>query len=263
MEKILVYVDAENISRNVIEESLTAIRETKGNRAVIGKFYGSKDILGPTIQFCLHQGFEYVETSSLSANKKNLADMKLLVDCMDDVLRTYVGDVSAVHILSRDSDFLPLIYKLAANGVEVNTLVVNQETQAEYTLGTLVTKLHDVGYLPISEDRVWGAPYLDIMHLVSDEIDGSLVESYVSKRVKKLVQALGKVAEAEKTTALSQLDCRDFSFSKVVATLGAACKDELVDLANIYTTKMFGITIKERELLEYLDASFSEMSICK
>lgn len=113
MSKILMFVDAENVSReqvrNYLAEARSMLQETD---TFVGKCYGSKDVLGSMISFFLENGFDFIDTAVYTQAKKNLADMKIIVDSIWDILETFRGDIKAVYILSNDCDFNPLIYKL-------------------------------------------------------------------------------------------------------------------------------------------------------
>lgn len=117
MYKILVYVDAENVTFSTFKPYWDEAIALNGFYEIIGKFYGSKDLLGGTVKQYLSLGLEYCETSALSSEcHKNLADMKLITDCLHDVLHTYNTEVAQVYLLSKgkliqSGDFSYLLYK--------------------------------------------------------------------------------------------------------------------------------------------------------
>lgn len=76
MYKILVYVDAENVTFSTFKPYWDEAIALNGFYEIIGKFYGSKDLLGGTVKQYLSLGLEYCETSALSSEcHKNLADI--------------------------------------------------------------------------------------------------------------------------------------------------------------------------------------------
>ena len=93
MSKILMFVDAENVSReqvkNYLAEARSMLQETD---TFVGKCYGSKDVLGSMISFFLENGFDFIDTAVYAQAKKNLADMKIIVDSIWDILETFRGE---------------------------------------------------------------------------------------------------------------------------------------------------------------------------
>lgn len=73
MSKILMFVDAENVSReqvrNYLAEARSMLQETD---TFVGKCYGSKDVLGSMISFFLENGlaisFSYHELEDFQKN---------------------------------------------------------------------------------------------------------------------------------------------------------------------------------------------------
>ena len=111
MGKILIFIDAENVSKEQVTNALHDARSLSGKEdTLIGKFYGCSNVLGEMINEYLALGLEFVETSVYSLRKKNITDMKLMVDCLFDVVEAYRGDIKAIYILSNDYDYNPLVY---------------------------------------------------------------------------------------------------------------------------------------------------------
>ena len=154
MYKILVYVDAENVTFSTFKPYWDEAIALNGFYEIIGKFYGSKDLLGGTVKQYLSLGLEYCETSALSSEcHKNLADMKLITDCLHDVLHTYNTEVAQVYLLSKDYDFLPTVYKLKSLGMDTVTLGVDCRGDTK-SVKTIIAYLHNVGFLPCADKTV-------------------------------------------------------------------------------------------------------------
>ena len=155
MYKILVYVDAENVTFSTFKPYWDEAIALNGFYEIIGKFYGSKDLLGGTVKQYLSLGLEYCETSALSSEcHKNLADMKLITDCLHDVLHTYNTEVAQVYLLSKDYDFLPTVYKLKSLGMDTVTLGVDCRGDTK-SVKTIIAYLHNVGFLPCADSKLF------------------------------------------------------------------------------------------------------------
>lgn len=243
MSKIYMYVDAENVSFDTFKYLYD---EVKGQHAIVGKFYGGKDILGCAITKYLMLGFDYVETSTLSKNKKNLTDMKLIVDCMEDISQNR-DSIEMVYLVSKDCDFLPLVYKVISYNVPVKSLITVEDGSGEKDITTLVNKLNTCGYLPVTGQRVLGTMYSDIMAIVGDEFESDLVADYVNARKRKLVKALYLIDPAI-SQKVEELPLDKFNFHTVaeIADMNSS-KEGFATLFNVFTTKVFGTMLTRRD----------------
>ena len=149
--KNLVYVDAENISKEDFTQVLTEARQMACVGSVTGKFYGNRDVIGEMLNIGYNGGFEFIETSSIVRSRKNVTDMKITVDCITDVMDWIAQGLSVadltVHLVSGDCDFVPLIYKLRGLGLQVE-LPISVSGMEEKTLADLEAALKQAQYDP-------------------------------------------------------------------------------------------------------------------
>lgn len=255
MQKIFVYVDAENVNFAQFDEVYSRIKMENDSVIIHGKVYGSKDLLGSSIQKYMLLGFDYVETSSLSVNKKNLADMKLIVDCTAEVIACEPGVVKKVYVLSHDSDFLPLVYKLTQNGYSVECMILN-ESYEEYTTTQLNHCLKNMGYFSSDLSTVTSVLYDDLVKRLPAEYSADLIESFVDERKKKFIKEINKFDSAL-GASIEVIPSREFSFKKVYdaknTMANTLTEEEAMSLFRCYTSKVFGVLLRNKEVQGYLD----------
>ena len=249
--KLLVYVDAENISLQKIKDKVTELKEEAADRGLgfHGKFYGNKEVVKSVMSTCYKLGLEFVETSSLTEHKKNVADGKLIVDCLYDVLAVYDDKVAKVAILSRDNDFISLVYKLIGMGVEVDSPLL-EESEERKSLETISADLRQAGYNPIKSKEVLGPQFPVVRQALGEAYSDDLIVQFLVTRFAKLKLAL----EAR----WPELDWSDFNSNgrnlevdwllQFVKEKGELTPDFALQLTNLYTRKVLGVTLKPEVL---------------
>lgn len=76
--------------------------------------------------------------------KKNNGDKKLIKDCLQDVYNN--ADISTVFLGSGDGDFIPLVRKLKARGIEV-ILITRSPKNTSVKLQEIVDKVYLLDYI--------------------------------------------------------------------------------------------------------------------
>lgn len=251
MRKVLVYVDAENISVEKLDEFVSILEESrKSDEIVIGKFYGSHCVLGDILQRCYSEGYEYVDTYAMSASRKNVTDMKIVVDCIFDVTSTYFGSVSRVYVVSADHDFIPLAYKLKGQHCEVIMpfldSVIEQKTCAD-----LSRYLDQINFDLTVRERLLENPFYMIKDKVQDEFPDDVIEAFIAKKRKKIVTDLLKWVGSTKAESVAEIPIVDFCYSKIKHALNVT-GDDCYTLFDIYTKKMYGLCLPRTIATEQL-----------
>ena len=250
MRMVLIYADAENAGVSEIDFWVNQIKEDcASDELAIGKFYGCFDQIKETMQICYEYGMEYVETSSLIGSRKNISDMKLVVDCITDALVLYQNKVSKVVILSKDCDFTPLIYKLRGSGIDAVS-PLHSLVNRHLTVGDLNIALRDLQYNPVLEGHsALFNQYARIRELVDESFSDKLIDSFLLKRQKRFIKAIGLLCTPEQTEKLHQVPVREFSFKSVMAIV----TDDVEKLCQIYVMKFFGFNYKDSEVASIID----------
>ena len=224
MTNYLVYVDAENVSfsmfKNYYDEHL------RGNK-ISGKVYGNSEILGESTQDYLRVGFEYVDTSHLSDSSKNVADMKIVTDCAFDVLQVFSGMQVHVVLLTKDCDFLPLVYKLS----------------------TVTTALEEHEYDPMSSDD-WILPQVSFIdNLLNGEISYEFIVRYCTRKKNRFIKSVS-VRNAVLALKLDSIEISNFSAITVYQAMRRSNIDfeNMMFFINMYTNKFFGKAFKPADL---------------
>ena len=244
----LVYVDAENVPIDLFKTGVRKIRETVGDKKIIGKFFGSAQAIGDSMQFGREIGFEFVETSTISKHRKNLADMKLIVDCLYDVLELFRDRVEGVYILSLDCDFLPLIYKL--NGCGIKTVFLfDSEVKNQSAIGIDgFLKMH--GWDPLINSRIFESVYEQVLPVVKNDVSKEEICNWISRKRLKFIKEISVYYDKDSLDAIRQLDVTCFGFWEVLKLLNKTDGLDLKKLATMYTTRVFGVTLGN-DLLEF------------
>ena len=245
MRKALVYVDAENVS---IEEFQTVTENIRndGYHKIIGKFYGNKAVLGGLIALGYKAGYEFIETSSMISGRKNVTDMKIVVDCITDV--TELTEPAKVIIVSKDCDFIPLIYKLYRFNVEVETPLIDISAK-EKTLKDLEEALREARYIPNLRQDILSPQYSIVRNILSEEYTDSLIEDWFNRKKNKFLKDIALLA-GEVSEKIALVPAKDFSFITVCKLLGIPCDSEDGKMyLDVYTKRCFGFnyTASQRE----------------
>lgn len=193
MGKILIFIDAENVSKEQVTNALHDARSLSGKEdTLIGKFYGCSNVLGEIINEYLALGLEFVETSVYSLRKKNITDMKLMVDCLFDVVEAYRGDIKAIYILSNDYDYNPLVYKLKGFGFIVKAATIDSFGDIS-SAGDLAKFLTNQGFFPVNKNNVLCVLYEEIVRIAEPILlDDKVVLIFLFKRIRNLYSAINK-----------------------------------------------------------------------
>jgi uncharacterized LabA/DUF88 family protein len=114
MKKMLMLIDAENISVSFIDKFLSGIGKSNDLQV---KAYGDFENLAlkKWTKISDLYGVEIVQQYNYVSGK-NLADMALTIDAMELILTQKIESVS---IFSSDSDFIPLVTKIRSKGILV------------------------------------------------------------------------------------------------------------------------------------------------
>lgn len=250
MYKILFYVDAENITFEQFKAYWDEAMALQPFYEIIGKFYGSKDLLGGTVKKYLKLGLEYCETSVLGqGSHKNLADMKLISDCMHDVFHTYDNEVAQVYLLSRDYDFLPTVYKLKSAGLDLVTLVLDCRGESR-TAKTIMAYLHNVGFLPCDDERLFNNVFENIKNAVKDVYAERTIDEFIAERTTLFMFAVRR--EGYDIQPLCDMKARDISFPSIIAALGETDKNRIAHLLMLFSQRYYGAALPKRRNLELI-----------
>lgn len=239
--KHLVYVDAENLNSQQISEAMNEVRACSGSDMVVTKFYGTRDVLNSVFTTCMNLGMEFVDTSGLVKNQKNVTDMKISVDAITDVTLLYTS-VSAVTVMSQDCDFAPLVYKLMGLDVKVYTPFLNFESK-ECVVTDVSSLLRAKGFYAIERVDVFEPLYGVMEELTCNESTRVDVAGYFGKKRSKFMREAALIMPQDVLNQVAQLSDKDFSFSKIVTfSRGRVAWPVVRTLATIYTRKMFGFS---------------------
>lgn len=240
----LVYIDAENLSYDTVKQKVSDIKQS--NSRIYGKVYGSKESVRNSIQYCLLEGFEFVETSILSPTKKNLADTKIIVDCMYDVLVLASNNVKKVYMISNDNDFLPLIYTLRKMNIEVETSLIKRNEDIQ-VVGTkeLNRELRNANFYSNKNLDVYGCMYDNIINVVGDVYSDDVICEHISVKTNKFILKMADLYGKDIMDQLEKLDRHYWSFKSVMGVLKISDETEIYKIADIYTRKIYGFIPKQ------------------
>lgn len=259
MKKILIYVDAENVSYEECVTQVESVRASYGvANCIIGKVYGNHEILSPELlHWCLGVGFDYIDTSVIVLNRKNVADMKIVVDCVFDACNYFYGEVSKVFIISKDCDFVPVVQKLNSIGVctEVPLYVQPPVSVAKSLEDSLLEK----GWDP--------SVSLDALIAPFDAVEGFLGverEQEISNYFRKKKRRISNEISARYGTSFGSriVDVPEHSFSLVSVFKAVGCQkfdtsEDAIFLINLYTSKMFGFVYSKNVVVNKLREFYS------
>lgn len=259
MSKVLLYVDAENVSHEDLAE-VQKVKKCAGDAVFVGKFYGKYDVLQGIMQDCYACGLDYVETSSLNAGKKNLTDMKIVVDCVTDACVLYRGEVQRVVLLSHDCDFIPLVLKLKGCGIVIDMPLFDADRET-LTTADLDVFLRDCHYEPMLRDDYLDSQYSVIMGLASEKFDECVIKEYLCRKKKKFLRELGYIADSSQVERLQEDDVSDFSFYRVAEALGIRQVDAFsAKILDLYTRKFYGGSIPSAHRELVLKSALEDMA---
>ena len=248
-KKVLLYVDAENLNVDDLKTQLSGIRQSlTEDEDLQGKFYGGIKVLGNITNVCYCAGLEYVETSSLLQGQKNVTDIKLIIDCMQDVFENRQS-ISRVILLSHDCDFTPLVYKLRSWDVTVLAPLFSiyerslNTTDVEKELKKL--DFHQ-GY--IDEDLTYfNNCFCEMRQLLPERFSDDLLHVLLDKKKKSFLKSIKPLCSTEDFTALTGIPADQFTFFDVLER----CHFEgqiLVNAVKQYTAKFYGFLFSNKDL---------------
>ena len=247
MSKILIFIDAENVSKEQVTNALQDARSlsSKGD-TLIGKFYGCSSVLGDMINEYLELGLEFVETGVYSLRKKNITDMKLMVDCIFDVVEAYRGDIKAIYILSNDYDYNPLVYKLKGSGFIVKAATLDGFGDIN-SVGDLAKFLTNQGFFPVNKNNVLCTLYTEIADVAkSILLDDKVVLMFLTRRIRNLYSSANKNFNLNLELSYSEEFIKTFSFMSFwdcVQPYDVNLEEAFV----LYQSRMFGSKLNKND----------------
>lgn len=250
MREVLVYVDAENITK----EQFTEINKKLNSDSecwVKGKVYGNAKVLGEILSECLEAGYEYVDTQAVVDTNKNVTDMKIVVDCITDVMSAPRGSIDEVYILSADHDFIPLVRKLKAQRVTVITPFL-QDSESGVTCTDLNIYLKESKFDPVMQKVLLRAPFELFRSVAPQQFSDAIVDRYVSSKKYKFRKELMKNGMQDLADGVDCLDTEDFSFQRLTEQCNVVDLEKKVSVFDMYTRKMFGISLRHSEAVQQM-----------
>lgn len=253
MKFFLVYVDAENLSKEEVLKTVSLVKSTVSNSEMfIGKVYGSLRAMKESMETYLDNGFEFVDTSSFFSGHKNSADMKIVSDCCYDAFRLYNDCVQRIMVVSKDADFLPMIYKLRGKGLEVITPFMHRERCS--TVGDVVNKLKQKNWDPISSDSDPFENKFDEVVALLDDVDEELIIQFFRSKQKGVLQSIKTYMSSEDYYSLANIECTEFCFHDIVERLHDTVDDKILMLmARAYFNKLYGYCPKSSVINEVFE----------
>lgn len=247
MNKFL-YIDGENVNKFAVTETTNKIKESLQNGDhFVGRLYGSREAVKSLITPCLLRGIIFVETSVLSVSKKNVADMKLIVDCMYDV-STYheKQEPCEVYLLTKDTDFFPLVFKLIEMGVCVKSplLDLTEENLDKATKENLDMYLKSRGFYSNKNLNYLDNIFSAIKSFTGDEFSDEIIETHLEIHTKKFFKWVDGKFGIENSLSTFYKSLREFSFIDLIRKLGVTDRALIDDVYLNYTQKIFGFIPK-------------------
>lgn len=254
---ILVYVDAENVSFAEFRDF--ALTNLNG-KELVGKVYGNSDIIGDAAVDYSRIGFNFIDTKNISSTSKNVADMKIVTDCAFDTMHgAYDRSNLSVILITKDHDFMPLVYRLQGLNIRVlipsfaSTEVKDGNSTREIALSAVSEVFKSHNYAPMSTHE-WILPQLDyVTELFGNELPYNIIDKYFSRKRTRFIR---DVAINNELIAfeLDKIPKHEFGAKNIVRVLqkNRIKKDEIIAYLDIYTKKFFGITIANRNINKLL-----------
>lgn len=254
MKKVLIYVDGENVSEQQFENFNNSFT-VDDNERVIGKLYGDHLHIGSVMEKCIASGYDYVDTHMLATTSKNVADMKIVVDCMDDVHNIFRDDVSRIIILSSDHDFIPLMLKMINTNHKIE-LPLLHSIPIRVTIKDLNLNLRNVGFTRSIKGKLFDSVFNSIRDVCDNVFSDSLLEEYIALKRNNFLRDWTLQIDSDDFDKIMKISPKDFSLLMVMQVLNLNKMNE--KFVNDYTCKIFGsclckknLTSKEIELIEW------------
>lgn len=247
----LVYVDAENVSfadfQHYAEVNL-------GGKNITGKVYGSSKVLGDAVHDYLRLGYDFVDTSVIAPEStKNIADMKILTDCAFDVLYSYKGVKLEIVLVTKDCDFLPLVYKLNSIGVSVTAPMIGRDAIINEPLSIVTAALEEIHYDPMASED-WMEYQTDLVYRkLHGSVDYITIDRYYNRKRTRFIHSM-TLQDPEIAMDLDKIPKTEFTARAVTKVLRKhKCNSAAIfGYISIYTNKYFGKAFTEHGFRQYL-----------
>ena len=246
--KCLVYIDVENLTGKEIINAINELNSNDSIRLISVKAYGNVNILGNKVDLCCSIGADIVDTSLISKTKKNLADSKIIVDCITDVFT--FNDIKRVALLTKDNDFIPLATKLTSMGIRVFTMI-NSVNNTHNDIEITKRYLQAVGALPISSDTALQNQFETLNKYHTESITSDMIAEFLEYRRSTFIKKLSNMVPDACLEKILALDIRIFDFEKVRNIVSRESDFPIRGLAELYTSGMFGV-FPPKEILDEL-----------
>lgn len=251
-----LYIDGENLSKETIVDFVDGfVSSLDKTDTLVGKFYGAKDLVKASVPFCMLNGLRYVETSSINFSSKNVADMKITVDCIYDVTEYLQNNTDfTVTLLSKDSDFLPLVFKLKELGVDVDIPLFDLTTYSGHlkTTGDLDAFLKHLGFYSKKNIDCLDNMFVSIRSLADESFSDVIIEGHIRFRIRKFISYLENTYGASYARMLDKLPIKCFSLENVIRCLGFTDKETLNQIYLAYVSKIYGYIPKRKTIPDNL-----------
>ena len=249
--KVLMYVDAENVTESQLKESLMKFNGFRESNEVRGKFYGDRNFMGPIFDLCISSGLEFIDTTVLSVKTKNLADMKIVVDVMDDCIELYKGQVSHVLLVSNDVDFLPLVYKLTSYGITVDSFLCNNANIA-FSNKDITKLLHTAGFYPVKDEQYFKVIFMYIRELLDDNVPDDVLRTYVEDKYNKFISSMHVALDTDIILRLSEIRKEELCAREVLSKLSGFDEQTQVEILKVYFQQLFGSAPRKKLIIDFI-----------
>lgn len=248
---ILVYVDAENVSFSCFHDFA---RANLRDKVIVGKAYGDSSVIGDNVKEYVRFGFEFFDTSILSSSQKNLTDMKIITDVAFDTMHgMFDRSQLSVVLITKDCDFMPLVYKLQGLGIPVMVPTLEAEVTKTVSRKRVTDALEKIDYRPTDSDD-WMKPQLDFVYdKISKEIDYAVLDKYFARKRSVFIKSVTQINPAV-AVALDTIPKHEFGIQSIIKVLNdnGVTGGAVINYVNLYTTKFFGKTFSSKRMDESL-----------
>lgn len=247
--KCLAYLDVENLTSSEIIGVTGKLKANEELSLVSLKAYGNVNVLGNKVAACNSIGADIIDTSLISQTKKNLADTKIIVDCITDVFT--FSDIKSVAILSKDNDFLPLITKLTSMGIKVFTMI-SSVNSIQNEIATTKRYLQAAGAWPVQSESALENQYKILSKYSTESVTNDMIAKYLEYRRSNFVKKISGMVPEDCLNEILKSDIRNFDFNTVKSIISGTSSFPLKGLAEMYTGGMFGV-FPPKEVLDTLE----------
>lgn len=240
-----VYIDAENVSMEEIHYWLQELQDDPRYDIAWKKAYGNIRKLGNRMDYLLQQNIKIVDTTRITSNHKNAADLRMAVECVSDAY--ILPDLSVVVLLTKDHDFESVVGLLNERmpGLEVITKIKVDE--AYKLIGDMQHYITVHGYTKDSPESCLTNVYLWLNTAVGNHFSEEIKLTYINNKrelvIQKVIQKVTDVPAKELNVAITQLrqiDLHKWEFETYYKVISKVSNLDKGTLADIYSTAMFG-----------------------